>query len=65
LTTCAERDLLLVIDDVWRADDLRPFLHGGVRVSRLITTRKSDVLPTDAGKVIVDAMTTEEAVALA
>ncbi|MFN7999915.1 MAG: NB-ARC domain-containing protein [Acidobacteriota bacterium] len=35
----ADRDVLLVIDDVWNDAHLRPFLHGGERCARLITTR--------------------------
>ena len=37
--------VLLVIDDVWSAADLKPFLHGGRRCVRLVTTRRPDVLP--------------------
>src|SRR5438105_2637014 len=35
----ADRDILLVIDDVWNAAHLKPFLQGGERCARLITTR--------------------------
>ena len=41
----AERDMLLVIDDVWNAAHLKPFLQGGKRCARLITTRNEEVLP--------------------
>ncbi len=51
-----DRDILLVIDDVWRAADLKPFLTGGSRCARLITTRKADTLPAGAVKVAVDQM---------
>ena len=37
----ADRHALLVIDDVWAAADLDPFLVGGRRCARLITTRDS------------------------
>ena len=57
----ADRDILLVIDDVWRSEDLRPFLQGGARCARLITTRRADTLPGNARKVVVDQMHTEEA----
>lgn len=40
-----DRDILLVIDDVWNADHVRPFLEGGERVARLITTRMGNALP--------------------
>jgi len=59
-----ERDLLLVIDDVWNLDHARPFLQGGPRCARLITTRNLDTLPGGAHKVKVDAMKQGEAVAL-
>jgi hypothetical protein len=34
----AERSFLLVIDDVWNSQHLRPFLQGGKNCTRLITT---------------------------
>jgi WD40 repeat protein len=55
---------LLVIDDVWREQDLLPFLQGGPDTTRLVTTRLEHVLPTDAFRVAIDAMRGEEAVAL-
>jgi hypothetical protein len=60
----ADKDILLVIDDVWNAADLRPFLVGGPRCARLITTRDSSTLPRNARQVIVEAMQQDEAVAL-
>ncbi|NRF71207.1 TIR domain-containing protein [Aquincola sp. S2] len=60
----ADRDILLVIDDVWRAADLRPFLKGGARCARLITTRRAGTLPNDATKVPVDEMSGTEAAEL-
>ena len=59
-----ERCLLLVLDDVWRTPDLKPFLGGGQRCARLITTRDEGVLPADVPCVPVDAMKPEEAVQL-
>ncbi len=58
----ADRDILLVIDDVWNRDHLRPFLQGGRRCARLITTRNLDTLPPQAQPVKVDAMRAAEAV---
>lgn len=55
------RRALIVIDDVWSATHLRPFLRGGPRCARLVTTRDRTVLPTAAGVVQVDAMQHEEA----
>src|SRR5215475_10052582 len=60
----AERRCLLVIDDVWREQDLRPFLQGGRNTTRLITTRLDHVLPADTFRVVVDAMRTGEALTL-
>jgi WD40 repeat protein len=57
----AERDLLLVIDDVWDASHLTPFLQLGKRCVRLITTRNAMVLPSDARTTPVDAMQQQEA----
>ena len=60
----AERDMLLVIDDVWNAAHLKPFLRGGKRCVRLITTRIEDVLPVTTQSIPVDAMRQKEAVQL-
>ena len=60
----ADRGLLIVIDDVWNRDHLRPFMQGGLRCARLITTRNPNTLPDRAAEVKVDAMREAEAVAL-
>jgi len=60
----ADREVLIVIDDVWNAAHLKPFLQGGPRCARLITTRMSDTLPVSARPVNVDAMKPSEAVQL-
>ncbi|HEV2765378.1 MAG TPA: TIR domain-containing protein, partial [Pyrinomonadaceae bacterium] len=60
----ADRDVLIVVDDVWNAAHLRPFVQGGPRCARLITTRDLDTLPKHARRVDVDAMRQDEAVAL-
>jgi hypothetical protein len=56
-----ERRILMIVDDAWREQDLRPFLRGGSNTTRLITTRLSRVLPTNAFRQPVDAMKGEEA----
>jgi WD40 repeat protein len=48
-----ERRCLLVIDDVWSADQLVPFLGGAPACTRLITTRMRRVLPDDADPIRV------------
>lgn len=58
------RDVLLVIDDVWNEAHLRPFLQGGSRCARLITTRKRDTLLHRAGRIDIDSMRKGEAIAL-
>ena len=60
----ADRDMLLVIDDVWNAVHLKPFLQGGKRCARLITTRNEEVLPVHTQSIPVDAMRQKEAVQL-
>lgn len=55
------RRMLLIIDDVWNADQLEPFLMGGPHCSRLVTTRVAGVVPDAATRVVVDAMTAEQA----
>ena len=60
----ADRDILLVVDDVWDAIHLKPFLQGGKRCARLVTTRNEDVLPANAQSLVVDAMQPGEAVQL-
>ncbi|MGW8359248.1 NB-ARC domain-containing protein [Streptomyces wedmorensis] len=53
---------LLVIDDVWEEEQLRPFLIGAERrCVRLITTRSPKVLPAHAARITVDRMTYAQA----
>ncbi|MFJ6372704.1 NB-ARC domain-containing protein [Streptomyces virginiae] len=53
---------LLVIDDVWEEEQLRPFLIGAERrCVRLITTRNPSVLPAHAARITVDRMTYAQA----
>ena len=61
-----DRRCLLVIDDAWRGQDLALFLHRGPRdqTTRLITTRDDRVLPVEAERVAVDAMTSDQALAM-
>jgi WD40 repeat protein len=59
-----DRRILLVVDDAWREQDLRPFLRGGSNTTRLITTRLDNILPDNATRQSVDAMRELEAQAL-
>ncbi|MER7930684.1 NB-ARC domain-containing protein [Streptomyces sp. NPDC096057] len=53
---------LLVIDDVWEAEHLEPFLRGAQeQCVRLVTTRKPNVLPPDAIRTVVDRMSSAQA----
>ncbi|KQZ17893.1 NB-ARC domain-containing protein [Streptomyces clavifer] len=52
---------LLVLDDVWEAAQLAPFLLGGARCVRLVTTRVPGLLPPGTARVTVDEMTVEQA----
>ncbi|GAA0331167.1 hypothetical protein GCM10010151_21250 [Actinoallomurus spadix] len=54
---------LLVLDDVWSADQLQPFLFGA-RTTLLVTTRTPAVLPDTAKAVHVDEMEGDESRAL-
>jgi NB-ARC domain len=59
-----QREVLLVVDDVWRAADLRPFLHGGMRsCTRLVITRRPRLLPDQAARrsVRVDQLSAAQA----
>src|SRR5262249_37847697 len=60
----AERDILIVIDDVWDRADMNPFIQGGTHCARLITTRNFDTLPAGTARVRVDAMQQDEATEL-
>src|SRR5438552_899145 len=60
----AEHKILLVIDDVWNPAHLKPFLQGGKRCRRLITTRDDSVLPRNTHRIQIDAMRSEEALRL-
>ena len=60
----ADREILMVIDDVWDRTHLNPFIQGGPRCARLITTRNLDTLPASAARIQVDAMRENEATSL-
>ncbi|WP_412100443.1 NB-ARC domain-containing protein [Micromonospora ureilytica] len=53
--------MLLLIDDVWNDDQIAPFLIGGARCERLITTRLPAVLPARATAIKVDQMSPAQA----
>jgi hypothetical protein len=56
-----DRRILMIIDDVWREQDLSPFMRGGSQTARLITTRLIRVVPLGAYRQVVDAMKEREA----
>jgi hypothetical protein len=62
--TLSDRRILIVVDDVWRKQDLEPFLQGGRDCVRLVTTRIDDVLLATAAREKVDATQEAEALSL-
>ncbi|MFJ7071044.1 NB-ARC domain-containing protein [Streptomyces sp. NPDC101115] len=52
---------LLLLDDVWEAEQLEPFLRGGARCVRLVTTRVPGALPNGTERVRVDEMSPDQA----
>ncbi|MDJ0751688.1 MAG: NB-ARC domain-containing protein [Woeseiaceae bacterium] len=57
-----QKNCLVVIDDVWDSNHLRPFMRGGAHCSRLITTRQLSVLTdVETTRTMVDKMTSEQA----
>ncbi|WP_328929542.1 NB-ARC domain-containing protein [Streptomyces sp. NBC_00190] len=57
--------MLLVLDDVWEAEQLAPFLQGAHRTCvRLVTTRNPGVLPPGSTPVTVDRMSSHQALAV-
>ncbi|WP_158715627.1 NB-ARC domain-containing protein [Streptomyces sp. NRRL S-481] len=52
---------LLILDDVWEAEQLAPFLLGGRNCVRLVTTRVPELCPPDAVRIQVDQMTPDQA----
>jgi hypothetical protein len=59
-----DRRILMIVDDAWREQDLRPFTQGGPNTTRLVTTRNDNILPSNALRQRVDAMRGDEALAL-
>ncbi|WP_330481489.1 NB-ARC domain-containing protein [Streptomyces sp. NBC_00724] len=57
----SDHRFLLVIDDVWNEEQLSPFLMGGHRCVRLVTTRRPESLPPAAKRIRVDEMSTDQA----
>ncbi|WP_181787042.1 NB-ARC domain-containing protein [Streptomyces phytophilus] len=55
------KPVLLLLDDVWTAEQLDPFLHGGRQCLRLVTTRVPALLPAGARAIQVDQMTLDQA----
>ena len=56
---------LLVIDDVWRVRDLKPFSYGAASTSRIVTTRifsvAIDAAPDQGDRIDVGEVTAEQA----
>ncbi|UMP00018.1 NB-ARC domain-containing protein [Amycolatopsis sp. EV170708-02-1] len=52
---------LLVVDDIWTAEQLRPFVNAGRGCTLLVTTRFTELLPNDTETVEVDQMSRTQA----
>ncbi len=63
-TLIGDGRMLMVIDDAWSSAHVAPFMRGGKRCVRLITTRQGAVLPPGTVDVFADAMQPSEAVDL-
>ena len=59
--TLGDRRVLLIVDDVWRELDLKPFLQGGPNCVRLVTTWIDSVLPQSARRQAIAEATTARA----
>ncbi|NJL95153.1 MAG: TIR domain-containing protein, partial [Anaerolineae bacterium] len=59
-----ENDALLAIDDVWDAAHLLPFLRGGRRLTRLITTRSLSIANRQPHSLPLEEMTAADALAI-
>src|SRR5215468_6689347 len=55
-----DRRVLIVIDNVWSAADVAPFLLGGPNTVRLVTTRNARVCPADALQLRLGPMSAGE-----
>jgi hypothetical protein len=58
-----QKRCLIVVDDVWDAAHLKPFLRAGPGCARLVTTRQAPVA-AEGKRITVDEMTSQEAVSL-
>lgn len=56
----ADRRVLLVVDNVWSAEDLAPFLLGAPSCVRLVTTRNVRVCPSAASVFRLGTMSADE-----
>ena len=51
---------LIVLDDVWESGQLTPFIEGGRRCARLVTTRVHELMAGRGTTVLVDQMSAEQ-----
>lgn len=59
------KNCLIVIDDAWDANHIRPFLRGGRQCARLITTRRLPVVTEfGATRILVNEMTEDQSLRL-
>jgi len=55
-----DRHILLVIDNVWAARDLSPFLIGAPSCTRLVTTRNARVCSSHTAELVLEPMSNRE-----
>jgi len=55
-----DRRILLVIDNVWSARDLSPFLTGAPNCTRLVTTRNARVCSSHTVELVLEPMSNRE-----
>lgn len=63
IDTLEDKACLLILDDAWDAEHVKPLLVGGERCLLLVTSRKIEVLP-EATLINLGAMEEDEALAL-
>lgn len=64
-TRLEQKNCLIVIDDVWDPNHLKPFMRGGAQCARIVTTRQLSVISEVAiSRTLIDRMTVDEAVQL-
>lgn len=59
-----DKQVLIIIDDVWNKAHLQPFLQGGQACVHLVTTREAETIPSDANIISIDSASPEQALGM-